>query len=307
MRLVQFLAHRLALAVVVLVGVSLVVFLCLFLTGDPAALMLPPDASRDEILRFRAAMGFDDPWIVQYLRWVGRIVLHGDFGTSLRFQRPVGELIVERLPATALLAVVALAWSTAVGFVLGTIAAIRRGGFIDFLVRAIALSGQAVPVFWLGLILILFVSLRLRLLPTGGWGEAKHLVLPAISLGAYYMSAVTRLVRASLIEALDQDYVRTARAKGLSEWRVVVRHALRNALIPVVTVQAMYFASLLGGALVTEIVFAWPGIGRLAVQAIQNRDFPLAQSIVLLAAAVFVLTNLMVDILYVVLNPRIRL
>ncbi|KPL50932.1 ABC transporter permease [Prosthecomicrobium hirschii] len=307
MRLAAFLAHRLALALVVLVGVSLVVFLCLFLTGDPAALMLPPDATRDEIQRFRAAMGFDDPWVVQYLRWIGRIVLDGDFGTSLRFGRPVGELIRERLPATALLAVVALAWSTAVGFVLGTIAAVRRGGFVDFLVRAIALSGQAIPVFWLGLLLILFVSLRLRWLPTGGYGEARHLVLPAIALGAYYMSAVTRLVRASLIEALDQDYVRTARAKGLSEWRVVVRHALRNALIPVVTVQAMYFASLLGGALVTEIVFAWPGIGRLAVQAIQNRDFPLAQSIVLLAAAVFVVTNLLVDILYVVLNPRIRL
>jgi peptide/nickel transport system permease protein len=307
MRLAAFLLHRLLLAVVVLVGVSLVVYLCLFLTGDPAALMLPPDASREEILQFRRAMGFDDPWLVQYLRWIGRIVLHGDFGTSLRFERPVGPLILERLPATALLAVAALAWSTLVGFVLGVVAAIRRGGVVDFLVRAVALSGQAVPVFWLGLLLILFVSLRLRLLPTGGYGEVRHLILPAISLGAYYMSAVTRLVRASLIEALDQDYVRTARAKGLSEWRVVVRHALRNALIPVVTVQAMYFASLLGGALVTEIVFSWPGIGRLAVQAIQNRDFPLAQSIVLLAATVFVLTNLLVDILYVVLNPRIRL
>jgi peptide/nickel transport system permease protein len=292
MRLAAFLLHRLLLAVVVLVGVSLVVYLCLFLTGDPAALMLPPDASREEILQFRRAMGFDDPWLVQYLRWIGRIVLHGDFGTSLRFERPVGPLILERLPATALLAVAALAWSTLVGFVLGVVAAIRRGGVVDFLVRAVALSGQAVPVFWLGLLLILFVSLRLRLLPTGGYGEVRHLILPAISLGAYYMSAVTRLVRASLIEALDQDYVRTAR---------------RNALIPVVTVQAMYFASLLGGALVTEIVFSWPGIGRLAVQAIQNRDFPLAQSIVLLAATVFVLTNLLVDILYVVLNPRIRL
>ena len=307
MRLATFLAHRLGLAVVVLVGVSLVVFLCLFLTGDPAALMLPPDATREEIGRFRTAMGFDDPWLLQYLRWVGRIVLHGDFGTSLRFQRPVLDLIVERLPATALLAVAALAWSTAVGFGLGVVAGVRRGGLVDFVVRAIALSGQAVPVFWLGLLLILTVSLKWRLLPTGGYGEVRHLVLPAIALGAYYMSAVTRLVRASLIEALDQDYVRTARAKGLSEWRVVVRHALRNALIPVVTVQAMYFASLLGGALVTEIVFAWPGIGRLAVQAIQNRDFPLAQSIVLLAATVFVVTNLLVDVLYVVLNPRIRL
>ncbi|MEJ1158873.1 ABC transporter permease [Prosthecomicrobium sp. N25] len=307
MKLAFFLAERVAMAVVVLLGVSLVVFLCLFLTGDPAALMLPPDASRDEIQRFREAMGFNDPWLLQYGRWVGRILLDGDFGTSLRFQRPVGELIVERLPATALLAITALAWSTLAGFVFGVLAAVWRGGPIDFAVRALALSGQAIPVFWLGLILILVVSLKWRLLPTGGYGEARHLVLPAVALGAYYMSAVTRLVRASLIEALDQDYVRTARAKGLSEWRVVMRHALRNALIPVVTVQAMYFASLLGGALVTEIVFSWPGIGRLAVQAIQNRDFPLAQAIVLLAATVFVLTNLLVDVAYVVLNPRIRL
>jgi ABC-type dipeptide/oligopeptide/nickel transport system permease component len=307
MKLAFFLAERVALAVVVLLGVSLVVFLCLFLTGDPAALMLPPDASRDEIQRFREAMGFNDPWLLQYGRWVGRIILDGDFGTSLRFQRPVGELIVERLPATALLAVSALAWSTLAGLVFGVLAAVWRGGPIDFAVRAVALSGQAIPVFWLGLILILVVSLKWRLLPTGGYGEVRHLILPAFALGAYYMSAVTRLVRASLIEALDQDYVRTARAKGLSEWRVVMRHALRNALIPVVTVQAMYFASLLGGALVTEIVFSWPGIGRLAVQAIQNRDFPLAQAIVLLAATVFVFTNLLVDVAYVFLNPRIRL
>jgi ABC-type dipeptide/oligopeptide/nickel transport system permease component len=302
----RYLFQRLAQSVVVLIGVSAIVFFSMFLTGDPAALMLPPDASRADIAAFRHAMGFDDPAIVQFLRYVGHAV-RGDFGTSLRFQRPVLALISERLPATALLAVAALAWSTLAGFAFGIIAAVQQGRLTDFAVRLIALSGQAIPVFWLGLLLILLVSLDWRLLPTGGYGTPAHLVLPAISLGAYYMSAVTRLVRISLIEALGADYVRTARAKGLGELRVVVRHALRNALIPVITVQAMQFAALLGGALITEVIFAWPGIGRLAVQAIQNRDFPLVQAVVLLAAVVFVLTNLLVDLSYVALNPRVRL
>ncbi len=302
----RYLLQRLAQSVVVLIGVSAIVFFSMFLTGDPAALMLPPDASRADIVAFRHAMGFDDPAIVQYLRYVGHAA-RGDFGTSLRFQRPVLALIGERLPATALLAVAALAWSTLAGFVFGIIAAVRQGQLADFAVRLVALSGQAIPVFWLGLLFILVVSLDWRLLPTGGYGTPAHLVLPALSLGAYYMSAVTRLVRVSLIEALGADYVRTARAKGLGEFRVVVRHALRNALIPVITVQAMQFAALLGGALITEVIFAWPGIGRLAVQAIQNRDFPLVQAVVLLAAVVFVLTNLLVDLSYAALNPRVRL
>jgi peptide/nickel transport system permease protein len=304
--MISFIVRRLGQSVIVLLGVSAIVFFSMFLTGDPAALMLPPDASRAEIAAFRHAMGFDDPAIVQYFRYIGHAAI-GDFGTSLRFQQPVLRLIGERLPATALLAVTALGWSTLAGFFLGVVAATRQGGFFDLLVRLVALSGQAIPVFWLGLLLILVVSLDWRLLPTGGYGTAAHLVLPAISLGAYYMSAVTRLVRVSLIEALGEDYVRTARAKGLTELRVVVRHALRNALIPVITVQAMQFAALLGGALITEIIFAWPGIGRLAVQAIENRDFPLVQAVVLLAATVFVLVNLLVDLTYAALNPRVRL
>ena len=302
----RFIALRTAQGSVVLLGVSIIVFLSLFLTGDPAALMMPPDASRAEIAAFREAMGFDDPFWLQYGRFLVGL-LQGDLGTSLRFHRPALELVFERLPATALLAVTALAWSTLAGFIFGVVGAVKRDGWIDFLVRLIALSGQAIPVFWLALLLILFFSLRLRWLPTGGMGGIEHMILPAVSLGAYYMSAVTRLVRASLIEALSQDYVRTARAKGLSERRVIIRHALRNALIPVVTVQGMYFAALLGGALITEIIFAWPGIGRLAVQAIQNRDFPLVQAVVLLAAFVFVVANLLVDIAYAILNPRIEL
>lgn len=305
MGLARFIIERLAQGVIVLLGVSAIVFFSLFLTGDPAALMLSPDATRAEIQAFRQAMGFDDPLVVQYLRFLGGVV-SGDLGNSLRFHRPALTLVLERVPATALLAVTALAWSTALGFAFGIIGAVWRDGWVDFLVRLIALSGQAIPVFWLGLLLIIVFSLNLRWLPAAGMGSASHLILPAIALGAYYMSAVTRLVRASLIEALAQDYVRTARAKGLSQWRVVMRHALRNALIPVVTVQGMYFAALLGGALITEIIFAWPGIGRLAVQAIETRDFPLVQAVVLFAAFVFVIANLLVDIAYGLLNPRIR-
>lgn len=287
-------------------GVSLIVFFALFLTGDPAALMMPPDANRAEIEAFRHAMGFDDPLLVQYGRFVGG-VLTGELGNSLRFHRPALELLFERLPATALLACVALIWSSLLGFLLGTIAALRRNSAIDFAIRVISLLGQAIPVFWLALLLIIVFALDLRWLPSSGIGRPEQLVLPSIALGAYYFSAITRLVRASLIEVLGQDYIRTARAKGISSWRIVVHHALRNALIPVITVQGMYFASLLGGALITEIIFAWPGIGRLAVDSIQTKDFPVVQAVVLFAAFVFVVMNFLVDIAYVLLNPRIRL
>ncbi len=302
----RFILRRLGLSIIVLLGVSAVVFFALFLTGDPAALMLPPTASQADIAAYRHSMGFDQPALVQFGRYLAHAVT-GDFGQSLRFGQPVLGLIAERLPATALLAVTALAWSTLLGFVFGTVAAVAAHSPLDLLVRLLALAGQAIPVFWLGLLLILVVAVDWRWLPTGGYGGVQHLILPALSLGAYYMSAVTRLVRVSLIEALQQDYVRTARAKGVRESAVVLRHALRNALIPVITVQAVQFASLLGGALVTEIIFAWPGIGRLAVQAIENRDFPLVQAIVLLAAVAFVLVNLLVDLAYAALNPRVRI
>ncbi len=287
-------------------GVSLIVFFALFLTGDPAAVMMPPEASRAEIAAFRHAMGYDDPIVVQYLRFVGG-VLSGEFGQSLRFQRPAVDLLFERLPATALLAITALLWSSLLGLVLGTLAAVRQNSAIDFVIRVISLLGQAIPVFWLALLLIIVFSLNLRWLPSGGIGTAQQLILPSLALGAYYFSAITRLVRASLIEVLGETYIRTARAKGLSDWRIVVHHALRNALIPVITVQGMYFASLLGGALITEIIFAWPGIGRLAVDSIQTKDFPVVQAVVLFAAFTFVVMNLLVDIAYVLLNPRIRL
>lgn len=306
MKTVSFIAGRALQGIVVMFGVSAIVFFALFLTGDPAALMMSPDSSRAEIEAFRQAMGFNDPIWVQYGRFLGS-ALSGDLGTSLRFQRPALDLLIERLPATALLACVALLWSSLLGFLLGTIAAVRKNSAIDFAIRVISLLGQAIPVFWLALLLIIFFSLKLRWLPSSGIGTVKQLIMPSIALGAYYLSAITRLVRASLIEVLGENYIRTARAKGISSWRIIVHHALRNALIPVITVQGMYFASLLGGALVTEIIFAWPGIGRLAVEAIQNRDFPVVQAVVLFAAAVFVIVNFLVDLAYVWLNPRIRL
>lgn len=306
MKILSFITGRALQGIIVMFGVSAIVFFALFLTGDPAALMMSPDASREEIEAFRQAMGFNDPIWVQYGRFLAN-ALTGELGTSLRYHRPALDLLIERLPATALLACVALLWSSLLGFLLGTIAAVRKNSAIDFAIRVISLLGQAVPVFWLALLLIIFFSLKMRWLPSSGIGSAAQLVMPSIALGAYYLSAITRLVRASLIEVLGENYIRTARAKGISSWRIVVHHALRNALIPVITVQGMYFASLLGGALVTEIIFAWPGIGRLAVEAIQNRDFPVVQAVVLFAAAVFVIVNFLVDLAYVWLNPRIRL
>ncbi|MDX5630392.1 MULTISPECIES: ABC transporter permease [unclassified Brenneria] len=302
----RYVLSRIGQSILVMFGVSILIFYSLHLTGDPAAVMMPPGSTQQEIDHFRHSMGFDRPLLWQYGHYLSG-VLQGDFGDSLRYSQPVTRLIGDRVPATLLLAVTALAWSTLLGLTLGIISALRPNSIWDLLSRLLAFSGQAVPVFWLGLLLILLFSLDLRWLPSGGYGTASHLVMPAVSLGAYYMSAIARLVRASLIDVMQQDYIRTARAKGLSAWRILVRHGLRNALIPVVTVQGMYFASLLGGALVTEIIFAWPGIGRLAVQAIQNRDFPLVQAIVLLAALVFVAVNLIIDLLYVLLNPRIRL
>lgn len=306
MKGLRFLLSRAAQGLIVMFGVSALVFFALFLTGDPAVLMMAPDSTAAEIDAFREAMGFDDPIIVQYGRFLVE-ALQGDLGSSLRYSRPAMDLLTERLGATALLALSALLWSSLLGFLLGAIAAVRKNSPIDFAIRVISLLGQAVPVFWLALMLIILFSLNLRWLPSSGYGSLSHLVMPSLALGAYYLSAITRLVRSSLIETLGENYVRTARAKGLTEWRIVVRHALRNAMIPVVTLQGMYLASLMGGALVTEIIFAWPGIGRLAVEAIQNRDFPVVQAVVLFAALVFVVANFLVDVAYTWLNPRIRL
>jgi peptide/nickel transport system permease protein len=301
----RFVVRRLGQAVLVVVGVSLVVFLVIRLTGDPAYLMLPPDASEADRLRFSRELGLDQPLYVQYAVFATRAV-QGDLGRSLRYRQPALPLVLERLPATLELATAALLVSLAVAIPAGVLAAVRRDTPYDNLTMLGALFGQSMPVFWLGIMLILLFSVRLELFPTSGRGTPAHLVLPALTLGLYSTARVTRLVRAGMLDVIGQDYVRTAWAKGLPDRRVIFKHALRNTLIPVVTIVGLELGSLLSGAVITETIFAWPGVGRLAVTAIFQRDYPLVQAVVLVTALVFVGSNLLVDMIYGWLDPRIR-
>ena len=269
-------------------------------------LYLPLDASREQLEAFRHKMGFDQPVHIQYLRWLGRAV-RGDFGTSLRYAKPVFPLILERMPATLELAVAAQIFALTLALPLGILAAVRRNSIFDGLTMVGALFGQSMPGFWLGLMLILLFGVVLRILPVSGRAGPKHLILPAITLGTFFLARNTRLVRSGMLEVLGQDYVTTARSKGLSERAIIWKHALKNALIPLVTMVGMDFGALLAGTVVTETVFAWPGVGRLVFNAINQRDFPLIQAAVLLIAVIFVATNLLVDLSYVYLDPRIRL
>ena len=302
----RYLVRRLGQAGLVLVGVSAVVFILLHLSGDPAALLLPPDVAAEELHRLRRALGLEDPLPVQFGRFL-RGVAVGDFGRSLRHGEPAMALVLERLPATATLALAAIGLATAVALPLGVAAALRRGSWFDRASMGAALLGQSLPVFWVGIMLILLFAVRWRWLPAFGAGTLAHLALPAVTLAAFLVSRIARLTRAGMVEALGEDYVRTARAKGLPEGRVVWRHALRNAALPLVTIVGLDLGSLLGGAVITETVFAWPGVGRLAVQAIANRDFPVVQAAVFAFGAVFVAVNLLVDVCCALLDPRVRL
>jgi peptide/nickel transport system permease protein len=302
-----YLVARLVQAVVVVLGVLFIVFAILQLTGDPAALMLPPEATLADIERFRRQMGFDRPLVEQFVRFLGGAV-RGDFGRSLRYRdQPAWEVVIERVPATLELAAATLAWSIPVAFVLGLISAIRRATVGESAAMVTALVGQSMPSFWLGLMLILVFSVQWNLLPSSGRGTVWHVILPALTLGAFFMARLTRLVRSGLLDVLGQDYIRTARAKGVAEALVVVRHALKNAAIPIVTIIGLDVGALLGGAVITETVFAWPGVGRLAIDAIQVRDFPVVQADVFLLAVAFVGINFFVDVIYTWLDPRVRL
>jgi ABC-type dipeptide/oligopeptide/nickel transport system permease component len=303
--LTAYVAQRLLLAILVVFGVSIVTFFLTFLSGDPAVLMLPPDASADQIARFRREWGFDRPIIVQYGQFLWR-ALQGDLGTSLRHGTPALPLIAERLPATLQLTVTAMAVAVAVAIPLGVLSATHRGSPIDLLTMTVALVGQAVPNFWLSIMAILLFAVTLGWLPTSGRGTWLHVVMPAGVLAIGLMALLTRLARSTMLEVLSEDYVRTARAKGLREWVVLSRHALRNALIPLVTVIGLQFGYILGGAVVVETVFTWPGVGLFTIQAITNRDYPVVQAAVLILSSAVVLLNLLVDLLYGLLDPRIR-
>jgi peptide/nickel transport system permease protein len=330
----SYLLRRLALAIPILLGVSLLVFFMLHSAGgDPAVFILGARADPESLAELRHELGLDQPLWVQYGTFLANAV-RGDLGRSYRSNTPVVEEIAARFPATIELAVAAMVIAVMVGALAGTLAAVRRHSFIDYLSSAGVLLGVSIPTFWLGLILIIIFGLSLRWLPISGrvdprlgadpsapfltlnallqgnWAVARdalsHLILPALTLAAWPAAIVARMTRASLIESLGQDYVRTARAKGLRERGIVFTHAARNALLPVLTVVGLEFGTLLGGAVVTETVFSWPGLGQLTVTAIGARDYQVVQGVVLLLAAVFVLLNLLVDVLYAVLDPRIR-
>jgi peptide/nickel transport system permease protein len=301
-----YILKRLFHSIFVLVGISLVVFIILHLTGDPAALLMPMDATPEQVAQFRQEMGFNDPVLVQYWRFF-KGTLRGDFGQSFRHSQPALDLVMERMPATIQLTLAAMIIALLVAIPVGIISAIRRNSILDHIGMTGALLGQSTPVFWLGVMLILIFSVTLQWFPSSGRGEIQNLVLPAITLGMFTMARTARMMRSSMLEVLGQEYMKTAKAKGLSPLAVVLKHALKNAAIPVVTIVGMELGTLLGGAVITEQIFAWPGVGRLAVQAIYNRDYPVVQAAVFLLAAIFVLVNLIVDLLYTYLDPRVKL
>ena len=302
----RYLVRRLFQSIFVLLGVSIVVFLLVQMSGDPVLQMLAGTAATEADLQaLRAELGYDDPLFVQYGRYL-LTALQGDLGDSIRFKRPALELVLDRLPATALLAVTSLFFALVVAIPIGILSAVRRNTWIDHLGMVLALLGQSIPLFWLGIMLVLIFAVELNWLPPSGAGSWQHLILPAITLGAYPMARIARLMRSSLLDVLQEEYMTTARAKGLRERSVIMTHGIRNAALPVVTIVGLMFGTLMGGAVITETIFAWPGVGLLTIQAIQNRDYTLVQASVLVISVIFIFVNLITDVIYVYFDPRIR-
>jgi peptide/nickel transport system permease protein len=301
-----YILRKLIEAVGVCLAISAISFFLLFLNTDPALLLLPPEAEAQDIALFKHQMGLDRPIIVQYLDFLGKVVFHGDFGTSFVAKIPAVQLIAERFPATLKLSLAALLITNIVALPAGVIAAIRRYSVMDNLATFIALMGQAMPLYWFGIMLIIVFGVWLGWLPVSGSDSLAHLILPAITLGSWVIPVNMRLVRSGMLDVLTQDYIRTARAKGLTEKKVLIKHAFKNAAVPLVTVIGTQFGLLLGGAVVTETVFAWPGLGRLAVDSIRMGDYPVVQAIVVVFALFVVAGNLAADLLAAFIDPRIR-
>ena len=302
----RYFLRRLLLTIPVLVGVATLVFALIhFIPGDPAQAMLGEGASQEDIAQLRTRLGLDRPLIVQYGLFLNGVV-HGDLGVSLRNDEPVARQILQRMPATAELALASMAVAVLIALPLGIIAAVWRGTAIDVIAMALSLVGISIPNFWLGPLLAIVFAVQLGWLPVGGSGTPAHLVLPAVTLGTALASILARMTRASLLEELREPYVLAARAKGVSRSRAVLHHAFRNSLIPIVTILGLQFGVVLTGAVITETIFAWPGIGRLLIQAIGFRDYPTVQGCVLLIAVTYVGVNLITDLTYGFLDPRIR-
>ena len=301
-----YVLRRLWQSALTLVGVSVLVFVILrVVPGDPAKMLLPDGAPQSAVDELNRQLGLHEPLYVQYGLFL-QSVFRGDFGQSFQYRAPALRVVVERLAATVQLALAALLITVGVGVSLGIVAAVRRGTGYDYASTVLAVLGQSLPNFWLGIMLILLFGVALRWLPTSGFESWRHLILPAVTLAAFPMALVARLTRSSMLEILGRDFIRTGRAKGLAERAIILRHALRNAAVPLLTVLGLQIGTLLGGAVITESVFAWPGMGKLVVDAIFFRDFPVVQTVLILSATIFVVINLLVDLLYTVIDPRIR-
>jgi peptide/nickel transport system permease protein len=307
----KFIARRLVMSAIVMFGVTLLVFITLRLSGDPVQLLLRQgNPTEEDIERLRHALKLDRPLVEQYFAFIGGAV-RGDFGESLRYKDSALGEVLSRMGATIELSVAGYLFALLLAVPAGIISAVKRGGMTDFFARFISLIGVSFPGFWLGLVLILIFSVRLRWLPVSGRGEGfggemKSLILPAITLGTAYAATLMRILRSSMLEVLSQDYIRTARAKGIRNDTVILRHALRNALIPFITVAGLQIGFLLSGSVIVEVVFSWPGVGRLVVDSIGQRDYPVVQAAVVLLSAALILINLIVDVLYASVDPRIR-
>ena len=301
----RFLLTRLAQGLLSIVGASVVIFVISRLSGDPILILLPNDAPASLIEQTRRDLGLDLPLWRQYLIFASN-ALHGNFGRSYRWETPALTLVLDRLPATIELAVAALAFSIALAIPFGVLSAVYRGSWFDTFGKGFAMLGQAMPGFWVGLLLILVFAIHLGWLPAFGHGTPEHLIMPAIALGWYPVAAQTRVIRSAMLDVLDSDYIRVARALGAPERVLIWKYAFRNAAIPLVTIMGVYFASMLGGAFVVEVIFAWPGVGRTVVEAVFARDFPVVQAGVLFTSILFVTSNLLVDLSYGLIDPRIR-
>jgi len=302
----RYLVGRLIQAIFVVFAALTIIFFLMHLTGDPVALFVPVGADESMVARIRHELGLDQPLYIQYFQFLGQ-ALHGNFGSSVSYDQPALGLVLERLPATLSLAGLAFAFTVVFGFLFGILAALFRNTPIDSVATGIAVAGQSMPSFWLGTILILLFTVHWQIFPSSGDSGFSSVILPALTLGAFSWGIVARVTRSSLLEVLPKDYLRTAKAKGLRYWRIIGKHALRNALLGPLTVLGLQTSVLFGGAIVTEQVFAYPGMARLATQAVLNHDFPIVEAFVFVTALVVLGANLIIDLLYVVIDPRVRL
>lgn len=304
--LFRYLFWRILQIIPVLFIVTLFVFLLLYVAGDPVALMLPEDASQEQITALRESLGLNEPFYMQYINFVLGM-FQGDFGYSYRYNQPALPIVLERLPATFELALFAMLIAVIVSIPSGIISAIKRNSFLDVFVSGTSVLGKAMPNFWVGIMLILFFSVIMGIFPVSGRGTIWHLILPAITLGVSSSAEMTRVLRSSMLETLNQDYIRTAESKGLRDFVVINKHAFRNALVPFITIMFLQTSSLVSGALITEVVFSWPGLGQLLIDAINGRDMAIVQATIFMVAFIVIAMNLIADILYRILDPRIKL